>query len=325
MVYKKKKAYKKKSFKPKSYKQRFNDKAINTKIEAKILAIARAEDVKNRNNLILREYWYCQNFLPFYNRLPTGTPVSYSGIVKKIGTIDKTDVNEPLNAPEFVDPDLFQDIYNADPDGTTQGMITTHINGRRFTDQVKITGFTLGFRVLSKAVQVLQQDHQVIGGIDSSTEIIPDQPPNVSRRLNKIKVKYALCGVLRPEAILGTAADPEPDELVKWHRWGYSRNLDDVDTQNVLWIKKRVFIQGEVELNLSTTRDVEKEFTKYVKLKEPLTVLYLPNDQNGQQSRNWEFYMSFRSNVPEVDATQTEDYTPYQPLISFYTKTHYFE
>lgn len=317
----------KKSYKNKSYKKRFNDKAINTKIEAKILAIAQSEDRKNRNNLILREYWFATGFLPDYNRLGAGVEVPYLGIVEKIATIDKVDINSPVNAPaNDVNPNLYIEIGDvADPDGAQQGMITQPINGRRFTDQVKITGFTLGAKIYQRSIQVVNMydDNE---SDDTIHDEDPDQPPNVLSRIANIEIKYSIVGVLRAESAVGTAPNPFARQLIPWNRWGYSRNLDDADRQAEEWFdKKRTFISGTVKYSVKEPMQLERNFTRYVQLKEPLTVLYLPADQNGQQSRNWEFFVVWRSNVPNTDGTQTEDYTPYLPQVTFYTKTHYFE
>lgn len=308
---------------------KLRDKKINTLVEKRMVEISKKQIAKERLNNQLREYWYAAGMNRSQNLYSPGRPIYFDGHANKIGTIDKTDVNQILNDPEPADPDLFVDASGIDADGAQQGMLTETIMGRRQTDKVKISGFSLGLKALFRAVQVLRQDHQIIGGVQGD-EVPPQQPPNVQRQLETVVLKYAIVGVLRPENILEDPADPLPAEMLRYPTWGYSSSLDTTEKANeVKWIKKRVFLSGELKCNLSNARHKDFTVEKYVKLKSPLEVSYLPNEQNGQQTSDWSFYVVTRTNVPSEttiqDGVTVRRYSEFAPLITAYTKTHYHE
>lgn len=318
----------KKSYnKNKSYTSKLMDKKINTGVEVRMLQIAKKEDAKNRINLIIREYWWCSGMMLDYNRFSGGAFMQYNGYCKRIATIDKIDINQPLNVPQIQDPDLWQHPdFPFDTDGVTQGMTTDTIQMRRQTDIVKITGFTLGLRVHLNAVQTLFQDDEIIPP-ETPLEVHPDQPPRVLRPIVTVVLKYAIIGVLRRENAIGhDSPNPQVDELMPWNTWGYTPRLDHSERQKRQWgVKTRTFLKGECSMSISTTRHQAKEIEKFVRLDDPLIVNYAPHSQTGEQTQDWMFYLVIRSNVPHDSPTQTYDYTPFAPQVSAFTKTHYFE
>lgn len=335
MPYARKRFYKRRNYKAKKkqlfkkpskfYKTRVSklrSRKIDTLVEKRMQAIARAEDVKNRVNLCLRQFIWSNGLLRTYNRMPQGLPVFYDGIIKEIFEVPKTDINQPLNEVPPVDPDVQEPANVA---GSARGMLTSTIQGKRQTDLIKVTGMHLSMKVHSKAVQVLNQDHQQVGQMDVN-ERAPDQPPNVPRRLNTIIVRWAIVGILRAENILGDAA-PIPDIklCLPYHTWGYTPKLDIEERSDKQFIKRRTFIKGSCAFNLSTLKDQDKTINKFVRFSRPLKVRYTENDQNGYASTNWRFYLVCRSNVPHSDNTQLLEYDDYAPYVTSCVKLHYFE
>lgn len=314
----------------KTSRAKLTDKKINTLVEKRMVQIAKKQIAKERVNLILREFWHATGMKREFNLMPLGRKIYYKGWANKIATIDKIDVNQPVNAPaNDADPDLFVEAGAVvDGDGALQGMITESIMGRRQTDKIKISGFTLGVKAFFAAVQALPQDFQLVDGPAlSAGEIAPAQPPdNVLRQMETVVLKYAIVGVLRAESSDPAAPDPLAPELLKYSTWGYSSQLDSDERSDTLWTKKRTFIEGEIKCNVNQIR--HKDFTaeKYHKLNEPLSVSYAPADQNGQQTSDWSFFLVLRSNVPDYAAgSQTYVYADYAPNVTCYTKTHYHE
>lgn len=305
-------------------RRKLSDKKINTLEEKRMVEVAKQIVARERVNLILREYWHAAGMLRQFNKMSLGRKIYYDGYANKIATIDKVDVNFVVNAPaDDIDPDLYIEPGDAaDNDGAQQGMITETIMGRRQSDKIKISGFTLGVKAFFSAVQCLAQFSEAIGG---STQAA--QPPNnVLKHLETVVLKYAIVGVLRDLNAALNPSDPLPEEMLKYPTWGYSPQLDEDEKANTLWIKKRTFLSGEMKCNINEIR--HKDFTaeRFVKLNNPLSVSYLPADQNGQQTTDWAFFVVFRSNVPDYAAgTQTHQYEEYAPSVTCYTKTHYFE
>lgn len=275
---------------------------------------------------MLREYWHCAGMNLDYNKYSAGRAIYYNGHLNLIATVDKTDVSMVANTPELQDPDLFVHIGEvADADGAQQGMFTQPIQGKRTSDSIRVTGFDISIKALFRAVAVLEADHQLIGDM-GPTEVPPAQPPNVPRRIETVILKYAIVGTLRDQNIdLEAFADPVVRELLPFNTWGYNRLLDPYESTFEGWIKKRTFINGQLKVALSSTRDKDLTVFRSIKLKNPLVIKYDPTDQNGTRTYDWAFYLVLRSNIPVTDATQTDDFSAYAPQVSVCTKLHYFE
>lgn len=255
-----------------------------------------------------------------YNLYSPGTAVYYNGKILQIATIDKQDINVPVNLPaDDADPDLFN---NLDADGAAQGMVTESMHGRRMGEIVKITGFTVSVKAFFAALQPLSQFSEAVGGGHQAA-----QPPNVPRQLETVVLKWALVGVRDDQAVMGNLGDiPDIEALLPFPAWGYSKHLDLDEARFRQTIKLRTFVTGEFSVNIQNTRHKDKTATEFVRLPKPLEVKYAVNDQNGRVTRTWRFFLVLRSNVPHgPDGTQTHNYSAYAPLISAMTKTHYFE
>lgn len=314
---------------------KLRDKKINTLIERRIQEIAKKEDAVQRINLIKRQFWYCgqpqdpnhQQMVRSHNKYAAGAQVFYNGLFEQIGELEKVDINQVVNAPRAFSANEF--AYQ-EQDGVNVGMATAPQHGRRLGDQIKISGWTLGMKVLFPAVQTLQQDHQIIGGINDP-EVPPTQPPDVPRQIETVVLKYAIVGIMTNTAVQGDqGADPTPADLLTYRSWGYSPLLDFVEGNVEKYVKRRTFVKGELKCNLSTHRNKDMTTERYVKLKSPLTVKYDPNDQNGTRTGAWRFFLVLRSNVPHTSGTfpagaQPYDYSAYAPRVSAFTKMHYFE
>lgn len=285
-----------KSTKKRTYKSKFMDKKINTQIEVRMQQIAAKEVEKNRIMLINRDYFF-GIYDRINNKFSDGVLIDFRGRVCEISNIPKLDVNYVINAPQVDDPDTQEVNEQIDGDGALQGMPTVSIQGRRASDQIKITGFSVSNRVMLSAI-----------------------PSALNDAFGKVEIRWAIVGVQTDE-LTSPLVEPANTEIFPWRPFGYSAVLDIDFTNQSRLHKHRIFMKGSYHLRHTMDFTQEKFYQHYLKLKTPCFVDYLPTDQNGQMPQNWKFYYCVRSNIAS-GPTNDDLYTP--RLFSC-VKLHYYE
>jgi len=311
-------------------------------------AIAKKEIEANTLRLIDRNYLWggCDPVTNAWNfESAVGAPqrIYYDGKVQRVAMIDKADIDQVLNAPEPVHVDEPPAQMEQDHDGANQGMLTQVHHGRRLTERIKIDAFTINLKLWQARIP---------NEFNSTSHGMPNDVPNNPNYLGNVTwhqwflrgadgaftrqmpetvvIRYGIYQVFNKahgDAILDLdhAEDPEADQLIPMRRWGYSSALDLADADKTKLIKKRCIFSDQITLNLRESLNKEKSIRKYIKMKKPLTVTWLPQDQNGVQQVSSRFYFCIRSNIPQVTGLQTVDYAPFAPLTAVCFKTHYHE
>lgn len=329
---KRKRSYKKRSYRPrKKYKvsvSKLRDKKINTLFEVRAKAIAKAEIAKSIVKLYDRRYHFGK-VDPYANSVTGGIRLFYDGIVRRVAEIDKVDINQPLNNPDS-DPTDAKMQEEVDADGAVQGMPTEVSHGKRLTELIKIDGFSVHIKAAMDRCPD-EFDHNAVG---------PNAVGNAAwhawfiRRPNgelfyqlpeTIIVKWSLVRVYDDQSQLAPIIQsiPSVESMLPYRRWGYNSALDLDLANETLLLKKRVLCKGSFSFRAYNNKEIT--IKKYCHFKNPLTVKYLPEDQNGQQTVSSRFFFVMRSNVPQQTLTQLLDYSPFAPRINLMVQTHYHE
>lgn len=281
------------------------DKKINTIYERRAREIAQKEIARNIVHLIDRRFHF-GNVNREFNQFANGTPVFYDGVVVPLANIDKTDVNFVVNAPDV--NGMHDDLTNpeVDNDGAQQGIFTQSMHGRRSTETVLIDGLKCSLKIF------LERSDSFVGQ-DLSTVIL----------------RWAVVARYTSNAMAdqGGTVVPEPEELLRMQTWGYSSKLDTQEQQEQtnLWIKDRTLLKGRTSFQISDIRAQEKTSSRYVKFKRPMKLTFMPEDQNGFQSKTCKLWFVCRTNVPHSGPGQPIDYTPFAPRIHLCSKVYYHE
>lgn len=309
--------------KSKSHARRLRDKKINTAEERAALRIARRVVTETVPSRIYRTWFSGEStdYSGVHNHHPEGIPVLYDGVVYPISQIDKADINQPLNQSDPND-DLEDDINSG---GASRGMLTEEIANVRMTDTVKVTGFTLGLRTKWPELPTSIMNGQVPANL--SGDVVDDAT-----------LRYAIVGLYSPDAATPltdengnldvVAPVPDAKELMLWRSFGFSALLDKDEieaSQLDSKCRKRVIMEGSMYDLFSKDRMSIKKFTKYVRLKKPISLSFHPADQTGGYSKNWQFFLVLRSSVPSYKVGQIYPYEQFAPRVSGFCKLHFTE
>lgn len=305
-------------------------KRVDTLIERRMQEIAKKEIKKSIVKLYDRNY-YWGTVDKEANAVTQGRRVFYDGIVQRICQIDKQDINQVLNAPD-AEPDDAKMQEEVDADGAVQGMFTQTMHGRRVSDIIKVDGFTVSIKSFMDRCPN-EFDHGGAGpnavGNAAWHQWFLRRPNGEYDRIlpETIIVKWALVRVYDDQAPLGPIIQtiPTVESLLPFRPWGYTAALDDDLKNETLLIKKRTLCKGSFSFRADDTRNKDKTITFYKGFKNPLTVKYLPEDQNGQQTVSSRFFFVMRTNVPQQTLTQLLDYSPFAPRFNLCIRTHYHE
>lgn len=314
--YKNKKKYSKKD---KTITEATLEGAVDTRLEERMLEIAQKQVIP----LIYRKRIFCQ-----YNeqtgQFETEGGLSYQvGFVREISDIPKADFNQPLAGGPVDDPntDEKEDVNL----GATQGMMTQTHQQHRISDIVRISGFTLGLRLRTNMIKILQNSVSLNEEEEGNTfvDVWSQEPFQEFNQKGYCVVHYKILAILDPNNSTDPDADPQDDvflppinTVIPIHSYGYSPQLDLEESQRAGYTKKKVFMSGSVRLNYFTNRIGHKEFVKYVKLKTPFTLNFLPRDQNGKRLSKWKVYLALRSNTNDEELN---------PKWNAFVKVHYNE
>lgn len=306
------------------------DKRINTLFERRARDIAKAEIKKSLVKLYDRNYYF-GTVNKEANSVTGGRRVFYDGFVQRICQIDKQDINQVLNAPDH-EPDDAKMQEEVDGDGAVQGMLTQVSHGRRLTELIKIDGFTIGIKANMDRCPN-EFDHTLVGpnavGSTAWHQWFLRRPNGEFDRTlpETIIVRWSLVRVYDDQAPVGPLIQtiPSVDSMLPLRPWGYTSALDSAQLNETLLIKKRTLCKGSFSFTASDTRNKDYTIKKWCGFKNPLTVKYLPADQNGQQTVSSRFFFVMRSNVPQTTLTQLLDYSPFAPRINLMIRTHYHE
>lgn len=300
------------------------DRKINTLFEKRALQISKDQIAKSQVRLIDRNYYFGA-FDPVTNKLTGGRRIFFNGTIVQLARIDKQDVNMVANAPDADAMEASGPRQELDGDGAQQGMVTKTQHGRRFTDLIKITGFTVNLKVLYDRFPTL-----VDAGGGTEQEAWFARTANgayVRDLMETIVLKWRLCQVTDAQAAVDPAIQAHPTclNLVPFRSFGYSASLDDDEKSQTLFLKKRTLYKGSTSYQVRERLSKDKTINHYVRLKNPITVKYSPVDQNGRQTVAKRFYFAIRSNVPHEAGTQNIDHSQFAPRIHVCLKTHYTE
>lgn len=306
------------------------DRRVNTLIEHRMQAIAKQEIKKSIVKLYDRNYYF-GTVNKESNCVTGGRRIFYDGIVQRICQIDKQDINQVLNAPDH-EPDDAKMQEEVDADGAVQGMLTQTSHGRRQTELVKIDGFTVSIKAFMDRCPN-EFDHSTMGpngaGNTAWHQWFLRRPNGEYDRIlpETIIVKWAIVRVYDDQAQLAPLIQTVPtvDSICPFRPWGYTAVLDDDQYLETKLIKKRVLCKGSFSFRADDTRNKDKTINYYRGFKTPLSVKYLPADQNGQQAVSSRFFFVMRSNVPQTTLTQLLDYSPFAPRCNLMIRTHYHE
>lgn len=330
------------------------DKKINTLWEVRMQEIAQQQKV----TLISRRYFGPTDYNDHYfgsNVNADSEAQSNNWNIsrfKRIGTepavytltaIAKTDINLPLNNP--ANPN--------DGDGVTQGMITTTQHDKRMGNNIKIKGISLEFRIIND-----------FGFADNAGGLVQTPPTipmiaygHLTRWLQntggKCNFYYKVIEVpTRPDPL---APDPNFDkedpaiacinnEVLPF---GYTYALDKELKEDSRQYKYKVLMEGVVNMDLKhiitspAQVDIQAQFViplpfqfgitprrrtikHYKKFDDPITIQYVPADQDGLQTENKTIYLVVKT---DVDFEQLQDPISQcvAPRMSVCTKVYYVE
>lgn len=298
--------------------------AIDTAIERRQAEITRKILAESQVKLIDRNYFYGA-FDPVTNFFQGGRRIFYDGVVQQLARIDKMDINMVANAPDADAMEASGPRQEVDADGAQQGATTTTLHGKRQSDLIKITGFTCSVKAF----------------LDRFPTLDTAQNPNAAQAwfarsaagcyvrplLETIILRWRIVQVTDNQAAVDPAIQNHPSaiELLPLHSFGYSASLDNAEKLLTQLVKSRTLLKGSMSFNVTPDGNKDKTANMYVKLKKPITMKYLPADQNGQQSVDKRFYFVARSNVPHMAGTQNVDFCQFAPRVHLCLKTHYTE
>lgn len=309
--------------------------AIDTALEKRMQVIARKEAQANVVKLIDRNfYWGRCN--PITNHWTGMRRIYFDGVVQEILKVDKIDINQVLNAP---DPDDQEppEQKEQDMDGAQQGMTTETIHGKRTSDVIKVSAFQIALKMfIDRVPDEFNYNHAY--NANNNPEFVGEQAYHqfFLRQQNgaydrympeTVTLEYGIYEVKDDQAIVSPQIRPVPsvDALITKRPWGWSPSLDNVSLQTTSWIKKKCLMKGQVTYQLRASVHRDKTINKYVRLKKPITVRFLPEDQNGEQKVTSRFFFAARTNIPQLTQTQTVDYAPFAPRCALCVKSHYVD
>lgn len=307
--------------------------AIDTAIEKRMRTIARKEAQASLVHLVDRNY-YWGNYDNVTNCFTGGRRIYYDGAMQEIFVLDKADINQPLNAPD-ADPQEQPDQKENDVDGSTQGMLTETIHGRRLTDVVKLSGVNMSLKVFVDRIpdeyahmSAFNQNNNpdYVGESAWHQWFLREANGEYNRILPEtVRVEYGIYQVFDETAPDSGAIAPVVVDLMPRKRWGFSSRLDDADQQPSLWKKKKALIKGKFTYQLRASVQRDKTINRYVRFPKPITVKFLPADQNGRQKTTSRFFFVIRTNIPHQTVQQTLDFAPFAPRCQLLIKSHYYE
>lgn len=317
--------------------------AVDSALERRMQELAQKEIKKSIVHLVDRNYYFGTRD-PDSNSYTGGRRIYYSGHSEQIAEIDKADIDMPANLPD-VEPDAMQhqgsnpaqDVGYAEADGGggLQGQITKTHHGTRFSDVIKISGFKVSLRIAFDRLPTLEYVAPPQGQNAPPATAWWQRDPTSGAYIRSlpetIVFKWAIVQVFDNQASVNPTLQGRPDieTMLAFKPWGYDSRLDVNMRNNELWSKIRTIGSGSVSYNLNSQRGKDMTVEKYYKAGykgRPLTVDYLPTDQNGQQLVSSRFFFVCRSNVPQPEGNVLNArYDMFAPRIHLCLATNYHE
>lgn len=340
MPYGKKRGRSRKKFSRKVSKKKYGvsigklaSKRIDSLLEKRMQEIARKESKKDLVKLVDRNYYFGQVDTAA-NCYTGGRRLFYDGLVTQVCEIDRADINQPLNNPD-ADPDEAKMQEEPDNDGVAQGMLTEPMHGKRLGDTIKIDGFTISIKAFMDRCPNELWPRDLPGanpdevGTNAWHQWFTRQANGSYTRTlpESVYVRWALVRVYDRNAQTAPIIAPVPpvSALCPFRPWGYTAALDRELATDTLWTKKVTLASGKFAFRAGDIHNKDKTINIRRFFKNPLTVQYLAEDQNGQQLVNSRFFFVMRSNIPQLTTTQLVDYSPFAPKVMVMFKTHYHE
>lgn len=316
--------------KKRSYSRRLKDSKINTDVERAALRVSRKVAQESRVNLCYRTFFNSSSDAPIWDYTNEGASVNFGGEIVPMHQIAK----RPFALASAAGP-AWQMLPSS---GTRQG------------DLIKITGFTIGLRVIWNAFE------QDAGTFEDDKSTLHWSVCGWKSLLNPYTDATVQTGVDRiPEPIFGDAVidpgtreqrmvmmidhRPKIEDFIPLMPWGFNRKLDseyvpppgptvherlepDLAGQAGLNPDHRIkrIARGSITRKFNQEKNQIVKMTKYIKLKKPLTIQYAPTDTSGKSVlRPYKLFLSMRSSIPRPEVPEME------PSVFGFYKVHYFE
>lgn len=281
-------------------------------------------------------------------------PLVYRQFINWNGTQDPSfvlGVDAGIGAPVNFEGQIFE--MTQIPLRTTQSaQIQQQIlaSGFRGTDTIKVHGITIGIRCVwdqftQPANQGYERNHLHIGVYKWRSPLnMVESSTNVPGPINENSV-VVVDGVQSPQQrnILLFNHKPTAENLLDLYPWGYSQRLDNPSkvipamgagaavpiTENeymktgAYQNKKKIFrTKLTNRYNAGNEEPNVQQFTKYIKLKNPMTIKYNLTQSNGARIQSPDkLFLVLRSHIKPAAG----DTAPYRPIVSGFYKLHYYD
>lgn len=258
----------------------------------KVQKISKRLDDKTRVSNVNRLYWLGE----YRQEDDQWTNFSYidrTGTVMRLTVIKKSDVNQPIAV--VVLNDILTVPYKGptipalsvpNPDdaggnqaGATMGIVNKTTIGTRQSEFIFIKGFSMSGIITHSGYSNL----------------------NFPSNYDKIKMEWQLVSItnLDPEFLVNSKTYKPPfKELVKLNFAGYNKMCDIDYDINFNLQKTRILARGSATISLSDMLNIPKmkRFSRYVKFKKALKVVYHAADQTGEHVLKNPLYLCVWSN-----------------------------
>lgn len=334
-----KRAYRKKQKKGTINYKKLMDRAINTKLEQRMVEISQANITK-----LVNRKWLTTAPNQLRNAAPIMGPLGenlashpYQDITSTpfvsgwIDVIKAADINQPLNNP---------DLENPDQAGVTRGMITESLHGYRTGNSVKIKGISLDIRIISDF------GLEALHNADNNTALeIIGRNFKITRGQITLQYKVVLVSVSQINAAL-PAGDEVAVLALNYNNWGYTPQIDVAVKEEQRIFKYKTLMSGFINCSPQISfskhgRDAApvplqnedptvniipyfREIKQYKEFNPPIQIDYKANDQNGKNKTRQAIYFIAKSNYDNSSSNDPADQSAC-PRIAVISKAYYFD
>lgn len=276
--------YKKRNYKKnykKSYNSKLRDTKINTLVEKRIEQISKKEIQKSINTLCYRQM-LLMNYEPITNAFtelaPAVSQVDWHGTVVECSNISVQDIEFTISLPPVNDPLVSPDSYPP-PVGAGTGAPITDENGRRRGNTIMITGVSA----------------DIMAYVDRLADVAILGP-----QYDNVEIRYGFYLWREDLAVMTTPPffKPSAQQLMKWRPFDYNKSIDTAIEAETDHAKVRKLAEGKLYLKYSRSFGASKYKKISHRLKVPVPITYLVNDQTGQEAVNWKLYCVVMSEIP---------------------------
>lgn len=321
-----KKRYTKNSKKPskkdykKSYKPNMGklmDKKVNTLLEKRMQEIARREDRLMNPSLCLRRFCWV-DYDPLTNKfapLQTAQSNSFDWDGQLVNLTDKIIKEDAATNPNpnaggignnlVVDDPLTHVLENVDRAADGPNIITTVVSadGRRTSDVIYVTGFSLNHRIICDFTDLAEENEY--DKIDIHIGLV------------KIRRTYTDAQNLVPTVYT-------PKNLLRILPWGYNSSLDKPQVEKeIMTYRPKILFRDKITITNGSDKHNNIIFKNYGgSFDPPIKIDYQARDFNAR-SANYDIYLVVRSTVASTGETEDTQSKPYvQTCAKLYYKNN---